>query len=121
MDVRCHCEGCVGIFVADLVPRITHPSLRLQRHPSGQTDTYNNAIRHVNLGSGLVSTMAGSPVRLSGFADGMRASALFNSPAGIAVDAAGSFALVVSEGFSNGVSHRRSLLFLTCSTVLCTK
>jgi len=54
------------------------------------TDTPNNAIRRISP-SGTVATLAGpaAPLATSGFVDGNGASALFNYPNGIALDAAG--------------------------------
>lgn len=49
-------------------------------------DTGNNRIRKVNLGSGLITTAAGST---AGGQDGAIATATFNQPQGVAVDSAG--------------------------------
>lgn len=60
-----------------------------------QADYYNNALRSVNLASGLVRTVAGSPSSAWGYADGVGTAALLNSPSDVAVDGAGTFAIVV--------------------------
>ena len=57
-------------------------------------DIDNNMLRRIDLASGLVTRLAGlSP----GFADGLGAAAAFRRPIGVAVDAAGSFALIVRK------------------------
>lgn len=66
----------------------THP-------PLSQADTFNNGIRRLDLVTGLVLTLAGSPTRAAGNADGLGTSATFNSPQGIAVDAAWTVAVIV--------------------------
>jgi len=58
-------------------------------------DNDNNAIRKIDLGTGEVSTVAGSGT--SGFADGPGATAQFWYPCGIAVDSAGNV-FVVDRG-----------------------
>lgn len=62
--------------------------------PPMQADTNNNLLRRVNLTSGLVTTLAGSS---PGYADGVGAAANFNNPWSVAVDSAGTFAVVVSS------------------------
>lgn len=57
-------------------------------------DTGSHAIRRVNVSSGEVSTLAGSSV--IGQADGYGSAAQFWSPTGVAMDATGSIALIVS-------------------------
>lgn len=57
-------------------------------------DYGNYLIRTVVISSRLVSTLAGA-AGLSGTADGIGTSALFNRPVGVALDAAGTFVLVV--------------------------
>lgn len=61
-----------------------------------QADTNNNAIRRVGISAGDVSTFAGSPSGVLGLSDGVGTGAKFNGPRGIAMDAANTFALVVS-------------------------
>ncbi len=51
-------------------------------------DRSNNVIRKITP-AGVVSTLAGSATQAYGYADGAGAGALFNSPAGVAVDGAG--------------------------------
>lgn len=48
-------------------------------------DTYNNTIRMINISTGEVSTLAGTP-RVSGTADSSESPAVFNSPTDIIVD-----------------------------------
>lgn len=60
-----------------------------------QTDAGNNLLRRVNLTSGLVTTLAGSNIQTNGYTNGAGASASFYAPSGIAVDGAGTFAIVV--------------------------
>ena len=55
-------------------------------------DENNHAVRHVDISSGVVSTLAGSAS--SGRADGVGLAATFNFPTGIAVVSSGTFALV---------------------------
>ncbi|MGA3007606.1 MAG: chitobiase/beta-hexosaminidase C-terminal domain-containing protein, partial [Opitutaceae bacterium] len=59
--------------------------------PSGQNlyvgDSSNNTIQKINLASGVVSLVAGSATGASGSADGAGASALFNQPDGLAMNA----------------------------------
>ena len=63
-----------------------------------QADLNNHLIRLLVLSSGMVSTLAGQ-AGSSGSTDGIGTNAMFNSPYGIALDAAGTFAVVVrSEG-----------------------
>jgi sugar lactone lactonase YvrE len=51
-------------------------------------DTGNNTIREISPG-GVVTTLAGGPGTVGGFADGAGSSARFESPEGVAVDAKG--------------------------------
>lgn len=59
-----------------------------------QADT--NVVRRLDLSSYLVSTLAGAGGTLIGSADGVGTSAGFAVVFGLAIDAAGTFALIVS-------------------------
>jgi streptogramin lyase len=76
--------------------------------PSGNlfvADTGNNAIRKVTPLAGttnwVVTTIAGKGQRYPGFADGTNSNALFNGPAGIAVDANGN--VLVADQYNNSI------------------
>ena len=76
--------------------------------PSGNlfvADTGNNAIRKVTPLAGttnwVVTTIAGKGQRYPGFADGTNSNALFNGPAGIAVDANGN--VFVADQYNNSI------------------
>ena len=60
-----------------------------------QTDMNNYLIRHIIISSGAVSTLAGLAGTL-GSSNGIGTNARFRDPYGIALDAAGTFAVVVS-------------------------
>jgi hypothetical protein len=64
-------------------------------HFSLQADTYNHLIRAIEVSSGLVTTLAGQTLS-DPFSDGFGTVATFNKPWGIAINPAGTFALVVS-------------------------
>lgn len=66
----------------------------------------NHVVRRVSISSGLVTTLAGT-AGISGSLNAVGAAARFNAPVGVAVDAAGTFALVVS-----GVVPRHVVFFL---------
>jgi hypothetical protein len=59
-----------------------------------QGDSSNNLIRHLVISSGVVSTLAGQ-AGSTGSTNGIGSNARFNIPQGIALDAAGTFAVVV--------------------------
>ena len=59
-----------------------------------QGDTFNHLIRLLVLSSGVVSTLAGQ-AGSTGSTNGIGTNARFNFPRGIALDAAGTFAVVV--------------------------
>ncbi len=61
-----------------------------------QADNTNYMIRHIDVSSGTVTTLAGSTI--PGSADGVGAAARFALPRGVAMDAAGTVAIVVSKG-----------------------
>lgn len=60
------------------------------------SDTNSQLIRRINVSTAITTTLAGS---YAGYADGAGSLAQFNIPVGIAIDAPGVFALVVSEDF----------------------
>ena len=66
-----------------------------------QPDYDAHAIRRIVVSSGIVTTLAGHGV--PGYANGYGTLATFNNPHGIAIDATGSIALVVS------MKYRREL------------
>ena len=76
------------------------PALPPSPPPPLQADSNNHLLRRVNLTSGLVTTLAGNATR--GRADGVGTAATFYSPGGVAVDAAGSTAIVVRGGRGGG-------------------
>jgi len=61
-------------------------------------DTNSQLIRRINVSTAITTTLAGS-YGVSGYGDGAGSLAQFNIPVGIAIDAPGVFALVVSEDF----------------------
>ena len=61
-----------------------------------QADTYNNAIRHIDLTMGIVTTIAGK-AGVTGSSDATGTVAQFNNPMGIAMNSAETFALVVRD------------------------
>ena len=61
-----------------------------------QADEFNHFIRRIDLSTGLVSTLAGTS-GASGSANGLGTAASFNYTWGVAMDAAGRVALVVSD------------------------
>ena len=61
------------------------------------SDSGNNAIREINLGTDMVTTLAGST--LAGYQDGLSGSALFNNPAGLVIDSQGN--IFVSDSGNN--------------------
>lgn len=71
-----------------------------------QADTNNHALRRVNISSGFVITIAGSPVQGTGHTDGAGTAATFFNPVVVAMDAIGSFAVVVSRLSSDQGSRR---------------
>ena len=60
-------------------------------------DYANHAIRRIDLTSGVVTTLAGNFPRTLGHADGVGLAASFYYPTGVALDANGSFAIIVRE------------------------
>ena len=67
-----------------------------------QADQNNHAIRRIDLLSGTVTTLAGSPSQSTGHSDGVGSAASFYNPYGIAVDASASVAFVVRVGMGGG-------------------
>lgn len=93
----------------------------LIQHTPLQADLYNNLIRLVNLSNSLVTTVVGNlsgvGVHNYGHADGVGSSASFFLPIGIAMDAAGSFVIVVSAHgmwYACMVWTTRYILFACC-------
>ena len=62
-----------------------------------QADRGAHVICRIDIGQGVVTTLAGHARLYGGFADGLGRDAIFSSPQGVAVDAAGTFVLVVSR------------------------
>ena len=60
-----------------------------------QGDTNNQRIRYIDLASGLVTTLAGSGS--VGTVDGVGSYAQFYDPTGVAINALGTFAIIVSS------------------------
>ena len=71
-----------------------------------QADYANHVIRRIILSSGVVSTLAGV-AGSAGSTNGIATNARFNSPEGITLDAAGTFAVVVRRSAS-GTMRRGS-------------
>src|ERR1700761_4785551 len=63
-------------------------------------DALNNVIREIT-SAGVVTTFAGSSTGASGFTDGTGTAALFNTPAGLAIDPSGN--LFVSDKSNNAI------------------
>jgi hypothetical protein len=80
-----------------------------------QTDQQNALIRAVVISTGSVTTLAGQPGVSAPFSDGIGAAATFTDPTGIAINAAGTFALVVSVAISSKPAHYVHI----CSRVPC--
>ena len=59
-------------------------------------DELNHALRRIDLASAMVTTVAGSLTQGTGYSDGTGTAAKFNNPKTISMDAAGTFALIVS-------------------------
>lgn len=66
-----------------------------------KADSSNCAIRSINLTTNTVTTVAGSPPYTCGSDDGVGTGATFNYPSGVAVNSAGTFAVVVSLGIND--------------------
>lgn len=62
----------------------------------GKVDTYNRVLRRLNISSGVVSTLAGTPQSV-GYSDGYGTAAALGRPESVCLDAAGAVALVVSN------------------------
>ena len=80
------------------LPNPLSPSLPLSpilRRNFLQADSSNHLIRRIVLSSGLVSTLAGTS-GISGSANEVGTAASFFSALGVAIDAAGTVALIVS-------------------------
>jgi len=61
-----------------------------------QTDAQNVVVRRLDLATAVVTTFVGRP-SVVGMADGEGTAATFNGPSSIAMDAGGTFAVVVSR------------------------
>lgn len=70
------------------------PCSPLSLSPGSQADRSSHLVRLITVSSGAVVTLAGTP-GVSGSADGVGTAAAFNDPTGVAIDAAGSFVLIV--------------------------
>lgn len=77
-------------------------------------DKENHTVRRLRLGDAQVSTIAGAPGQ-AGFVDGAGEGARFNQPTGVAVDEAGTIALVADS--SNHLIRRIDLLENTVTTL----
>jgi sugar lactone lactonase YvrE len=64
-------------------------------------DTLNNAIRKIDMVTGIVTTIGGSPMGLVGYADSPASPTLFNNPTALAVDSSGN--VYVSDTFNNKI------------------
>ncbi len=73
-------------------------------------DSYSKYVQHVDLVSGVVTTLAGS--NRPGYADGVGTSALFNQPSSVAIAPDGAYALIVE--YPN-LRVRRAALTSPCS------
>lgn len=84
---------------------------------SRQADQSNHVLRRVNLTNGLVTTLAGSvtgfPSSSYGHSDGVGTAASFCMPAYVAIDGAGTLAVVVSLMMRQTSSMRRAGARLT--------
>ena len=101
------------------------PTIRAFSPVPLQADYYNHLIRRIVVSSGLVSALAGNTG--GGSANGLGTTALFNLPHGIAMDPAGTIAVVVSGTLAGGgrnhvsLAHFRSNnLFRSCFSALIT-
>ena len=61
-------------------------------------DTVNNAIRRINMNTGIVTTVAGRLGQTPGYRDGARAQSMFNNPMGIALSADGRRIYIADTG-----------------------
>ncbi len=93
--------GAVALIVGPMRGVGRRNLLIYTRTPTNlQCDKFNHMIRRLDVSSASVSTLAGgngSLVPKLGYADGIGTNVLFNYPEAVAIDAAGSVALVVSE------------------------
>ena len=87
-------EGCAArVCVSD----VSTGAASAPHSPApAQVDTANHLLRRVNVSSGAVTTLAGSPTQSSGHADGVGTAASFYYPYFVALDSAGAVAIVVS-------------------------
>ena len=85
------------LFTRALAPYLP-PFYQLPLSLRMQADRDNHLVRRIDLSLGLVSTLAGTS-GVSGSANGAGTAALFFRPSGVAMDAAGTVALVVSGAY----------------------
>ena len=74
----------------------------------------NHNIRYVIVSSGVVTTLAGA-AEMPGFADGTGSLARFNLPLGVALNAAGSVAIVVSRDIAKMIFWRCCVIAVSTS------
>ena len=105
-----------NIYVQLLLPQVFISFLHLIAPPNPcsvlfemQADSGNNLIRCIIVSTGVVSTLAGQ-MAVAGFNNGVGTTATFNLPMGIALDAAGTFAVIVSSMQTRWVHCTASLL-----------
>lgn len=78
-----------------------------------QADTLNQGIRRIDLATRRATSIAGDRhrARYSGHDDGVSSDARFYNPCGIAIDGAGTFAVIVSDAVMRGTRAPASVLY----------